>query len=42
MLGLPEDTFSKALKTAEQVVALKPDMVRIYPALVLRIPKKSL
>ena len=36
MLGLPEDTFSKALKTAEQVVALKPDMVRIYPALVLK------
>jgi len=36
MLGLPGDTFPKAVRTAEEVVTLKPDMVRIYPALVLK------
>ncbi len=35
MLGLPGDSFAKAFKTAQGVVCLKPDMVRIYPALVL-------
>jgi len=36
MLGLPGDTFSKALDTAYKVVSIKPEMVRIYPALVLK------
>ncbi len=36
MLGLPGDTFLKALETAHGVVSLKPDMVRIYPAVVLK------
>jgi len=36
MLGLPGDTFEKALKTAKDVVRLKPDMVRIYPTLVIK------
>ncbi|MCX7772369.1 MAG: radical SAM protein, partial [Clostridia bacterium] len=35
MIGLPGDTLAKALNTAEQVLRLGPDMVRIYPALVL-------
>ena len=37
MIGLPGDTFEKSLKTAEAVVAIKPDMVRIYPTLVVKI-----
>lgn len=36
MLGLPEDSYEKALKTANCVVKLNPDMIRIYPALVLK------
>ncbi len=36
MLGLPGDSIQKALDTARGVIALKPAMVRIYPALVLR------
>lgn len=36
MLGLPGDSLDKALKTAEEVIRLKPDMIRIYPALVLK------
>jgi len=36
MLGLPGDSLEKSLETARGVVALKPDMVRIYPALVLK------
>lgn len=36
MLGLPGDNFDKALKTAYGVIRLLPDMVRIYPALVLQ------
>ncbi|NLY17506.1 MAG: radical SAM protein [Clostridiaceae bacterium] len=36
MIGLPGDTFEKSLKTAEAVVAIKPDMVRIYPTLVVK------
>lgn len=36
MLGLPGDTIEKDIKTAELVAELKPDMVRIYPALVLK------
>ncbi len=33
--GLPLDTFEKTIKTAEAVIRLYPDEVRIYPALVL-------
>ncbi|HHU90555.1 MAG TPA: radical SAM protein [Clostridiaceae bacterium] len=36
MLGLPDDTYEKALKTAKDVIKLKPHMIRIYPALVLK------
>lgn len=36
MVGLPEDTPAKTLDTAKKVVALKPEMVRIYPTLVLK------
>ncbi|NLX63685.1 MAG: radical SAM protein [Clostridiaceae bacterium] len=36
MLGLPADTHEKAVKTAYDVIRLKPDMVRIYPTLVIK------
>jgi histone acetyltransferase (RNA polymerase elongator complex component) len=36
MLGLPEDNYEKALRTAKAVIELKPDMVRIYPTLVIK------
>ncbi len=36
MLGLPGDSYEKALETAKGVVKLNPDMVRIYPALILK------
>lgn len=36
MLGLPEDTPEGALQTAGEVVRLRPDMVRIYPTLVIQ------
>lgn len=36
MIGLPGDTEAKALKTAERLIALKPDIARIYPALVIK------
>lgn len=36
MLGLPGDTGEGALQTAREVIELKPDMVRIYPTLVIR------
>lgn len=35
MLGLPGANFDKDYETAKKVVELKPDMVRIYPSLVL-------
>lgn len=35
MLGLPGATFDTDYETAKKVVELKPDMVRIYPSLVL-------
>ncbi len=35
MIGLPGDSKSGALETARAVIALGPDFVRIYPALVL-------
>lgn len=36
MPGLPSDTIDTSLKTAEMVIALKPEIVRIYPAVVLK------
>ncbi len=36
MLGLPKDNFQKSLATAKGVIELNPNMVRIYPALVLK------
>jgi histone acetyltransferase (RNA polymerase elongator complex component) len=35
MTGLPEDTFEKSLKTAKDIISLKPDAVRIYPTVVV-------
>ncbi|MDR1616030.1 MAG: radical SAM protein [Syntrophomonadaceae bacterium] len=36
MAGLPEDNYRYAMLTAERTAALKPDMVRIYPTLVIK------
>jgi histone acetyltransferase (RNA polymerase elongator complex component) len=36
MTGLPGDTPEKAIMTAERLVALKPDGVRIYPTVVIK------
>jgi len=36
MIGLPSDSEEKALKTARELIDLKPDIARIYPALVIR------
>jgi len=36
MIGLPGDSRKKALHTAEEVVKIKPDILRIYPTLVVR------
>ena len=36
MVGLPLDTIEKDLYTAEEIIKLKPDFCRIYPALVIR------
>ena len=35
MTGLPGDTVAGSLETAQKIIALKPDFVRIYPTLVL-------
>ncbi len=35
MIGLPGDTGSKSIETAQKVVELAPDIVRIYPTLVI-------
>ena len=35
MTGLPGDTDEKSLYTAEEIIKLKPDMVRIYPTLTI-------
>lgn len=35
MPGLPGDTFEIVMKTVQGVLALKPDMVRIYPVIVV-------
>lgn len=36
MLGLPGDNEEKDLYTANEIIKLRPDFVRIYPALVIR------
>ncbi len=36
MVGLPGDTREKALLTVKKVIELKPDIVRIYPTLVIK------
>lgn len=36
MPGLPSDTLTRSVETAEKVIALEPSMVRIYPAVVLK------
>ncbi|XCN75448.1 MAG: radical SAM protein [Candidatus Electrothrix aestuarii] len=35
MLGLPGDTWTTLRRTVEQVIALQPDFIRIYPLLVV-------
>ncbi|MBZ9687931.1 radical SAM protein [Clostridium estertheticum] len=36
MIGLPGDNINKDIDTAKGVIALKPDICRIYPALVIK------
>jgi len=36
MIGLPGDTLEKSMDTAKRLIELKPDMVRIYPTLVIK------
>ncbi|OGW05761.1 MAG: hypothetical protein A3I04_06985 [Nitrospinae bacterium RIFCSPLOWO2_02_FULL_39_110] len=36
MPGLPGDTFESSINTADEVIKLKPDFVRIYPAVVIK------
>jgi len=36
MIGLPGDNAQKDMETAEKVISLKPDLVRIYPTLVIK------
>jgi histone acetyltransferase (RNA polymerase elongator complex component) len=36
MLGLPGDTFKKNIETVEKSLEMKPDIARIYPALVIK------
>ena len=36
MTGLPGDTDEKSIRTAEKIIALKPDIVRIYPTLTIK------
>lgn len=36
MTGLPGDSDREAVRTAERIIALRPDFVRIYPTLVIR------
>lgn len=36
MTGLPGDTMEKDMETALKVIGLKPDLIRIYPVLVIR------
>lgn len=39
MIGLPEDNLDKDIYTANEIIKIKPDFVRIYPALVIRNTK---
>lgn len=36
MIGLPGDNINKDIETAKGVIALKPDICRIYPALIIK------
>lgn len=36
MIGLPGDNEEKAVKTAKELIRLKPDIARIYPALIIK------
>ncbi|QCX32246.1 radical SAM protein [Caloramator sp. E03] len=36
MIGLPNDNIEKDIFTANEIIKLKPDFVRIYPALVIK------
>lgn len=36
MTGLPQDDYDSAIFTAEKIISLKPDFVRIYPTLVIK------
>lgn len=36
MTGLPGDTDERSLETAQRIIALKPDGVRIYPTVIVR------
>ena len=36
MTGLPADTAERSLKTADDIIDLKPDIVRIYPTLIIK------
>jgi histone acetyltransferase (RNA polymerase elongator complex component) len=36
MVGLPGDTRRKAMQSAQKLAALKPDLVRLYPTLVMQ------
>lgn len=42
MTGLPGDTPEKSIATAKEIIALKPDTVRIYPTLVIRDTRLNL
>ena len=39
MVGLPGDTAGKSLQTAQRIIELKPDCVRIFPTLVIKNTK---
>ncbi len=41
MTGLPGDDFSGSVYTAERIIALRPDFVRIYPTLVIENTRLS-
>lgn len=36
MLGLPGDNFEKDIETTQKIINMKPDICRIYPALVIK------
>ncbi|KRQ86952.1 Oxygen-independent coproporphyrinogen-III oxidase 2 [Caloramator mitchellensis] len=36
MIGLPKDNLIKDIDTAQKIIELKPDFVRIYPALIIK------